>query len=62
VDPTYDGDAESYRDTIRAFLAEHLPAGWQGIGALGEEEREQFCWPIITSSRCRGRRSTAERV
>jgi alkylation response protein AidB-like acyl-CoA dehydrogenase len=42
VDPTYDGDAESYRDTIRAFLAEHLPAGWQGIGALGEEEREQF--------------------
>ena len=40
--PIHSEDAEVYRRTIRGFLAEHLPAGWRGIGALGDEERERF--------------------
>ena len=34
MDPTYSAEAEAYREKIQAFLAEHLPAGWKGIGAL----------------------------
>jgi alkylation response protein AidB-like acyl-CoA dehydrogenase len=34
VDPNYPPEAELYREKVRAFLAEHLPAGWKGIGAL----------------------------
>jgi alkylation response protein AidB-like acyl-CoA dehydrogenase len=34
VDPTYPPEAEAFREKIAAFLAEHLPEGWQGIGAL----------------------------
>src|SRR3954454_13198707 len=39
MDPTYSAEAEEYREKIRAFLAEHLPAGWRGIGALPAEQR-----------------------
>jgi alkylation response protein AidB-like acyl-CoA dehydrogenase len=42
VDPRYSQEAEQYRDKIRAFLGEHLPAGWRGIGALEEEEAARF--------------------
>jgi alkylation response protein AidB-like acyl-CoA dehydrogenase len=42
VDPTYPPQAEEYREKIRAFLAEHLPADWQGIGALEDEARDDF--------------------
>jgi len=42
VDPTYSREAEAYRDKIRAFLGEHLPAGWTGIGALGREDAHRF--------------------
>jgi alkylation response protein AidB-like acyl-CoA dehydrogenase len=38
VDPSYPPEAETYRDKIRAFLGEHLPAGWKGIGALPPDE------------------------
>jgi alkylation response protein AidB-like acyl-CoA dehydrogenase len=34
VDPTYSQEAEAYREKIQAFLAEHLPADWRGLGAL----------------------------
>jgi acyl-CoA dehydrogenase len=34
VDPTYPPEADAYRDKIRAFLGEHLPADWRGIGSL----------------------------
>ena len=34
MDPTYSAEAEVYREKIRAFLAEHLPAGWSGIGSI----------------------------
>jgi alkylation response protein AidB-like acyl-CoA dehydrogenase len=42
VDPTYNAEAQSYREKIQAFLAEHLPAGWKGTGALDGEARERF--------------------
>jgi alkylation response protein AidB-like acyl-CoA dehydrogenase len=42
MQPTYSAEAEAYREKIQAFLAEHLPAGWQGIGALGPDEARAF--------------------
>jgi alkylation response protein AidB-like acyl-CoA dehydrogenase len=42
VDPHYPPEAEAYRDKIRAFLGEHLPAGWKGIGALEPEAAHHF--------------------
>jgi hypothetical protein len=42
VDPHYPPEAEEYRDKIRAFLGEHLPAGWKGIGALDRDEARRF--------------------
>jgi alkylation response protein AidB-like acyl-CoA dehydrogenase len=42
MDPTYDADAEAYREKIQAFLAEHLPTGWSGIGALPPAEALEF--------------------
>jgi alkylation response protein AidB-like acyl-CoA dehydrogenase len=42
VDPSYSPEAEAYRDKIRAFLGEHLPAGWKGIGALAPDAARRF--------------------
>ena len=42
VDPHYPPEAEEYREKVRAFLGEHLPAGWKGIGALDHERARQF--------------------
>lgn len=42
MDPTYSDEAEDYREKIQAFLGEHLPANWRGIGQLADEEREAF--------------------
>jgi alkylation response protein AidB-like acyl-CoA dehydrogenase len=42
MDIRYSAEAEAYREKIQAFLAEHLPAGWKGIGALEPEERRRF--------------------
>ncbi|MBW3555579.1 MAG: acyl-CoA dehydrogenase family protein [Actinobacteria bacterium] len=42
MDCRYPAEAEAYRHKVQAFLAEHLPADWSGIGALGREEAEQF--------------------
>ncbi|MCU4184167.1 acyl-CoA dehydrogenase family protein [Acidiferrimicrobium sp. IK] len=42
MDPRYDTGAEDYRHRIRAFLHDHLPPGWQGIGALGADEAAAF--------------------
>jgi alkylation response protein AidB-like acyl-CoA dehydrogenase len=33
---------EAFRHEVRRFLAEHLPEGWCGIGALGAAERAEF--------------------
>jgi alkylation response protein AidB-like acyl-CoA dehydrogenase len=40
--PTYTDEAEVYREKIQAFLAEKLPAGWAGIGALPKAEADAF--------------------
>ncbi|MDY7100478.1 MAG: acyl-CoA dehydrogenase family protein [Actinomycetota bacterium] len=42
MDPTYSAEAEAYREKTQAFLAEHLPADWKGIGALDPEAAERF--------------------
>ncbi|MEM9034761.1 MAG: acyl-CoA dehydrogenase family protein [Actinomycetota bacterium] len=40
MQPTYSADAEAYREKIRAWLAEHLPADWGGIDALPADQRD----------------------
>jgi alkylation response protein AidB-like acyl-CoA dehydrogenase len=49
MDPTYSAEAEVYREKIQAFLAEHLPVGWKGVGALPRAEAEQFArdWRVV---------------
>ena len=42
MNPTYSPEAEAYREKVRAFLSENLPAGWRGTGALEGDELEQF--------------------
>ena len=42
MDITYPPKAEEFRTRVRAFLDEHLPADWAGMGALDEQERESF--------------------
>lgn len=39
---TYSPAAEEYRAKIRGFLAEHVPAGWGGLGALSVEDALAF--------------------
>lgn len=40
--PTYSADADAYREKVQAFLAEKLPAGWSGIGALDGDDLDRF--------------------
>jgi len=42
MQPTYSAEAEAYREKVQAFLAEHLPPSWGGIGTLEGEALEQF--------------------
>ncbi len=42
VDPHYPPEAEEFREKVRAFLAEHLPRGWKGIGALDHDDARRF--------------------
>ncbi|MFM7536466.1 MAG: acyl-CoA dehydrogenase family protein, partial [Acidimicrobiales bacterium] len=42
MDVMYPSEAEAFRSKIRAFLAEHLPADWQGVGALGADGAREF--------------------
>ncbi len=42
MQPTYSDEAEAYREKVQAFLAEHLPPSWQGIGALERDEADAF--------------------
>jgi alkylation response protein AidB-like acyl-CoA dehydrogenase len=42
MDLTYPPEAEQYREKIQAFLAEHLPSDWKGIGALSPAARDEF--------------------
>ncbi len=49
MQPTYTAEADTFREKIQAFLAEHLPANWKGIGALDAEAAHQFSneWRVI---------------
>ncbi len=42
MQPTYTAEADTFREKMQAFLAEHLPADWKGIGALDEEAAHEF--------------------
>ena len=50
--PTYSVEAEAFREKMQAFLAEHLPANWKGIGALDSDAAHTFTneWRAILSS------------
>ena len=45
MDVTYSAEAEQYREKIQAFLSEHLPNGWKGLGGLAEEQRPAHIVP-----------------
>jgi alkylation response protein AidB-like acyl-CoA dehydrogenase len=40
--PTYPPEAEVYREKVQAFLAEALPADWEGIGRLDRDAAAAF--------------------
>ncbi len=42
MQPTYSTDVDVFREKVQAFLAEHLPTDWNGIGALDEVAAHQF--------------------
>ncbi len=42
MDPCYSEQAEAFRDRVQGFLADQLPADWQGIGALPRAEALEF--------------------
>jgi alkylation response protein AidB-like acyl-CoA dehydrogenase len=42
MDPRYSAEADAYRRHVRSFLDANLPAGWEGLGALGPDERPGF--------------------
>ncbi len=52
MDPSYSPEAEAYREKITAFLGEHLPADWKGMGALAPDALEKFMaeWRAILSA------------
>ena len=42
MDPTYSEQAQAYRAKIKSFLADNLPANWNGLGALESTARAEF--------------------
>jgi alkylation response protein AidB-like acyl-CoA dehydrogenase len=42
MDVRYPPEAEAFREKVQAFLAEHLPADWRGIGALDGDGFRHF--------------------
>src|SRR4051812_10656630 len=42
MDFRFPPEAEVFREKVQAFLSEHLPTGWQGIGSLDVEETSRF--------------------
>ena len=49
MQPVYPPEADSYRATVRAFLADNLPKNWAGIGTLEGEALENFVtdWRVV---------------
>jgi len=42
MDLTYPDECETFREKMQAFLDEHLPSDWEGIGSLEGEAQSQF--------------------
>jgi len=42
MDVSFPPEADEFRAAVKTFLAENLPSGWQGLGALDREEAEAF--------------------
>ncbi len=42
MEARYPAAAEAYREKVQAFLGEHLPPGWKGVGALERQESARF--------------------
>ncbi len=42
MDLTYPPESETFREKARAFLDEHLPADWNGVGALDPADRKAW--------------------
>ncbi|CAB4364248.1 MAG: acyl-CoA dehydrogenase [Actinobacteria bacterium] len=42
MNSNYSEQAETFRTRVQAFLAEHLPADWKGVGALSRDEAFAF--------------------
>jgi len=42
MDLTYPDECETFREKMQAFLDEHLPSDWKGIGALEGEAQSHF--------------------
>ncbi|HZT66455.1 MAG TPA: acyl-CoA dehydrogenase family protein [Acidimicrobiales bacterium] len=42
MNPTYSPEAEAYRQTVRRFLANKLPADWKGLSAMAPDERQEW--------------------
>ena len=52
MDLRYPPEADAYREKVRAFLGEHLPADWKGIGALNHADARVFTeeWRAILAA------------
>jgi alkylation response protein AidB-like acyl-CoA dehydrogenase len=42
VDLNFPPEAEAFRAEVKAFLAQHLPAGWKGLGSLDKDDAEAW--------------------
>src|SRR5579884_250436 len=42
MDVRYPPEAEEFREKVQAFLSEHLPPGWKGLGALERDDQRSF--------------------
>ena len=42
MQPEFSSDADTFRTRIQGFLADHLPPGWAGIGALSADDAYAF--------------------
>ena len=42
IDLSFPPEAEAFRADVRAFLAEHLPKDWKGLGALDRADAKEF--------------------
>ena len=51
MQPIYSEEAEAYREKIRDFISNNLPANWQGIGSLTGNAKAEFLneWRRILS-------------